>query len=220
VLTTTLRDILKYNPCGREPGSNIGWDKLLNHIGVNYGWDNCLPLTMILESNGISDCLWAFRSLNKKDLDRAKMIAVKFAVFCPERVLPIFEDKYPQNKSPREAIEFAKKWIKKGFKKNINAAAYTAVAYTAAYAAYAAYAAAAYAAYAFAVDAATYAVAYATTDATDVAAAADDATDVAAAADAAATDAAAAAAAAADDAAAKKNEVKIQTQKLKQLLEG
>ena len=63
---------------------------------------------------------------------------VKFAILCAKAVLHIFEDKFPSDTRPREAIEAAESWLK-------GAATY---AHTAAYAAHAAADDAADAAYA------------------------------------------------------------------------
>ena len=105
----------------------------------------------------------------------SKKQRVEWAVYCAEKVLHIFEEKYPSDDRPRKAIEAAKEYLKTG---TADAAAYDAAdaAYAAAYdAADAAYAAAAYAA-AYAADAAAYAAdaAYAAAayDAADAAAAA------------------------------------------------
>jgi hypothetical protein len=104
--------------------------------------------------------------------------SVLWAAACAKRVLTIYEDKYPGDKRPREAIAAAVKWAKNPTEKNraayanaanaaandANAAAANAAAANAAYAAYAA----AYAAYAaanaaanaaYAVDANAYAAA-------------------------------------------------------------
>ena len=94
---------------------------------------------------------------------------IKYAVFAAKKVLHIYEEKYPDNKHPRDAIEAAEKYIKKPTQKNARAAyaaadavaadtAYAAAAYTV----YFVYAAAAYTAYA-AADAAAEAAAYAAT---------------------------------------------------------
>ena len=56
---------------------------------------------------------------------------VQYAVFAAEQVIDLFEQKYPDDKRPREAIEAAKKCIDDPSEKNKVAAA----AYTAAYAA-------------------------------------------------------------------------------------
>jgi len=98
----------------------------------------------------------------------------KLAIFSAKSVLHIFEEKYPEDKRPREAIEAAQDYLDGKIskeellvKKRAAAAAYAAAdayaAYAAAYAASAAYAAAdAYAAYAaayaaYAADASAYA---------------------------------------------------------------
>ena len=38
-------------------------------------------------------------------------MSVKLAIFAAELVIKNFEDKYPNDKRPREAIEAAKKWL-------------------------------------------------------------------------------------------------------------
>ena len=90
-------------------------------------------------------------------------VQIKFAILCAKAVLHIFEDKFPSDTRPREAIEAAESWLK-GAAYAADAAA-DAAAYAAANAARAAAAAAAYAdadaayaAYAaYAADAAAYA---------------------------------------------------------------
>ena len=94
-----------------------------------------------------------------------KVTAVKIAVVCAEHVIPIFENKYPNDKRPRLAIEAALDWIKNPTGKNkLAAAAYAAAAASAAaYAATNAATAASAAAYAAAYTAAASAAATATT---------------------------------------------------------
>ena len=60
------------------------------------------------------------RCLNKKQ-------KIQYAVFAARQVLDIFEKEYPDNKSPRKAIEAAEKCIEHNTKKN-RAAAYAAAA--------------------------------------------------------------------------------------------
>ena len=83
-----------------------------------------------------------------KDEETRKRVYIRFAILCAEAVLPIWNEKYPEDARPRNAIEAAKKYLKTG---KIDAASAAAADYaaanTAAYAANAAYAAdAAYAA--------------------------------------------------------------------------
>ena len=47
----------------------------------------------------------------------SKTIKVKYAVYAAKQVLKIFEDKYPDDKRPREAIEAAEAYIKTHAKK-------------------------------------------------------------------------------------------------------
>jgi len=114
---------------------------------------------------------------------------VKYAVYAARQVLKLFEDKYKDDKRPREAIEAAERWTRNPSEKNRNAAdAASAAAYNAADAAANADAdAAANAAYAAAnadADAAYAAYAYAAASAASAANAAANAAAYAAYADA------------------------------------
>lgn len=51
--TTTLNEIKKHNPC------KTGWHELLVHLGKRQADDEPLSFTTILESNGLSDAIWA-----------------------------------------------------------------------------------------------------------------------------------------------------------------
>jgi hypothetical protein len=97
-------------------------------------------------------------------------IAVRWAAECAQQVLNHYEDRYPDDKRPREAIDAALRWAKNPTETNAaaaNAAAYAyhayAATYAAAHAAHAAYAAADAAAHAAhaAANAAANAAAYA-----------------------------------------------------------
>jgi hypothetical protein len=167
-----------------------GHDWALPHIGVGITLKKLLPLF------DRSD--WMLWTLRKADaMDKAGY--VQAAILCAEEVLHIYENRYPEDMRPRDAIKAAIAYVKEPTEVNRKAAAadayaaaddaaYAAAAYAAAAAAYAAdaYAADAYAADAYAADAAAYAAA---ADAYADAAAAE-------AADAEAADAAYAAAAA------------------------
>jgi hypothetical protein len=158
-----------------------------------------------------------------------QIIAVQWAAECARRVLKHYEDRYPEDKRPREAIQAALKWAKDPTEANRNAAA------DAAYAAYAAAASAsADAAASASADASADAAASASADAyADAAAYAADAADAAAtaaayayayaatyaayAAYAAASDAASASAAASD---AREKEREWQSDRLLELLDA
>ena len=144
--------------------------------------------------------IWLLRKSG--NLDKPK--AVELAIACARHVLKIFEQKYPDNKRPRKAIEAALEWLKNPTENNRESAS--------------AYAAAANAAYAYAADAA------ATNAAAAAAAAAADAAYAAAAYAAAYAASAASAAAAATYAdaayadAAKLKERKWQADKIREIV--
>ncbi|MCC6194590.1 MAG: hypothetical protein IT518_09005 [Burkholderiales bacterium] len=151
-LTTNLAAIRAKSPC------RDGWATLKKHVG-DMADDAPLPLTTILDSNGIDDALWVAYCVIGEP---ARVALAPFLRECglracdhAERALPIFEAKRPGDDRPRKAIEAARGCIA-GTKTRQQAraaaadAAYAAAAAAAAYAAYAAADAAdaAYAAYA------------------------------------------------------------------------
>ena len=154
-----------------------------------------IPLTDILDVLGLMDCLWVMGNACNGD---TKIILVKFAIACANRVLIHYEKQYPNDNRPRKAIAAAQNYLLHPNQKSAAAAA--AAADTAARSA------AAHTAAYFAADAA--AAAATTTTAAHTAAHA---------AHAAAAHTAAAAYFSADIAAAEHN---WQTAKLKELLEG
>ena len=96
-LTTTLNEIKEDSPC------DYGWNILLKHLGENFDHDHEINLLTILKSNGVQDCLWAFRT-TKQD---SKPVVVRISIEYARLVLRIFEDEYPDDKRPRHAIESA-----------------------------------------------------------------------------------------------------------------
>ena len=99
------------------------------------------------------------RILNRRQL-------VEYAIFAAEQVLPVFEEKYPNDKRAREAIDAARRVLEDDTPKNRAA---DVAAYAAAHAARAAAHAARAAAYAADAADAAYAAAY-SADAADAAA--------------------------------------------------
>lgn len=60
-------------------------------------------------------------SLNQKDALLAEIvhntehkILAKWAIDCAERVMPYFEDDYPDDPRPRNAIQTLREWLKTG----------------------------------------------------------------------------------------------------------
>ena len=102
MITTTLKAIKAHGPCKE------GWLKLVKALGGvrKYGLTTPLPLLTILESNGLSDALWALRAVQGNDKE-VWLLSCDFA----EHALRYFEDKYPDDKRPRIAIEVARRFI-------------------------------------------------------------------------------------------------------------
>ena len=98
MITTTLAEIRAHKPCAS------GWRTLATALGSDYGDTTPLPLARIVDTNGIADALWALVRV----CPDGKRIAVEFAADCAERVLPIWEARYPDDDRPRKAIEAAR----------------------------------------------------------------------------------------------------------------
>ncbi len=91
MLTTTLIEIEAKNPC------TSGWKKLLQGLSKEEADDEPLTIKTILEINGIKDAVWALCVFDYKD-------TCLFNADVAESVLPLFEEKYPNDDRPRKAI--------------------------------------------------------------------------------------------------------------------
>jgi len=96
-MKTTLNRIKEYSPCPE------GWSKLLTYLNKTEADDEPLDLLTILESNGVEDCLWAFKCTDNHNIIY-RHIAADFA----ESVLHIYESDYPNDNRPRLAIQAAR----------------------------------------------------------------------------------------------------------------
>ena len=81
MITTTLNKIRKHLPCKE------GWEQLLANLGKTKADDEPLPLTTILDSNGLDDCLWALRTVPDHD-----SLWRKYAVWCTRQVEHLITD--------------------------------------------------------------------------------------------------------------------------------
>ena len=71
-MNTTLNQIKQHSPCSE------GWGKLLAFLNKTEADDEELSLLTILESNGLSDAIWALRSVENKDRE-IRLMACDFA---------------------------------------------------------------------------------------------------------------------------------------------
>ena len=124
-ITTTFAALRKADAC------KDGYRKLADHLGGvrKYGSDTPIPVSTILDSNGLSDTLWVLRNAASGDV---KPVVVQWAIDCAERVLHL----YTADDRPRKAIEAARAWLANPCDETRSAAARTAcAAYAVAYAA-------------------------------------------------------------------------------------
>jgi hypothetical protein len=73
-----------------------------------YGRDDPIPLSKVLEVNGLEDALWCLDATTTPD--KAAKLARLFACNCAERALPVFERQCPGGQSPRQAVETARRY--------------------------------------------------------------------------------------------------------------
>ena len=103
MLWTTFNKLHEFNAC------TSGYQKLARSLGgVNkYGKDTPISLDKIIESNGLQDTIWSLRATTES----SEYLQIEFACRCAEHVLHFYEDKYPDDKRPRLAIEAARQCI-------------------------------------------------------------------------------------------------------------
>ena len=81
MITTTLRQIRQHEPCKE------GWRTLLTFLGKTEADDEPLPLTAILQSNGLDDALWCLRTVTGHDKE-----IIRFALACAQEVKHLMTD--------------------------------------------------------------------------------------------------------------------------------
>ena len=147
MITVNNKTIKDLKPCAER------YKNWLEHYQY---WSGSFADFLDLDKISYEDKVWVSKKLLSIDE------LTKWSILCAESVLPIFEARYPDDKRPRECVEYLKSGGTDTVKlTDLRCNAYAAKANAAdadaaaAYVAYAAYAAATYAAYA----AATYAVA-------------------------------------------------------------
>jgi len=111
----TLNQLKKWVDCTE------GYKKVLNHVGLDYDKDKPINLSVILTSNDIDDTFWCVGNMTlTPDQERDfRFLACGYA----ERVLPIFEKKYPEDSRPKDCIEVAKRYaVGEATKEDLDAA--------------------------------------------------------------------------------------------------
>ena len=101
-MKTTLGEIWSHNPCGKEKGSNQGWDKLTTYLGTS-DLDTQVSFEQILKSNGILNAVWALRVLDYRD-------QCLFIADVSESVLHMVEARFPGDTQTRKYIDGIRRW--------------------------------------------------------------------------------------------------------------
>jgi len=106
MLTTTFNLLRKAGACTSR------YRVLARHLGgvQHYGATTPIPLSTILDSNGLDDALWCLQCCQDKETAGvfARLLVADFAW----HVLHIFEEKYPNDKRPRQAIDAARQYAR------------------------------------------------------------------------------------------------------------
>jgi len=100
VLPATLRAIRK------KKAFQVDWQKMLDGLDIDTEIKTPLPLLKILETNGIVDTIRVLRAVDKKYRNAVRL----FACHCARKVLPIYENEFPNEERPRKAIEAAERY--------------------------------------------------------------------------------------------------------------
>jgi hypothetical protein len=95
LLTTTLRKLRDAHACTSR------YTFLREALGAKYGDTKPINLLHILETNGLSDALWAMQATVQNHDTVARLMAADFAA----RILPIWRKKYPKDDRPAKAIK-------------------------------------------------------------------------------------------------------------------
>ena len=103
-LHTTLRLLRKHSAC--KPG----YETLTAALGPDWGDNDPITLERIVETNGLQDAIWALCAVPKSQAKYRDRLARLFAVWCARQVLHIYEESYPDDKRPRNAIDTAERF--------------------------------------------------------------------------------------------------------------
>jgi hypothetical protein len=107
-MDTTLALLKKHEACSG------GYEHLATALGGedHYGRETPIPLSRILETNGLDHTLWALRAVLPEQSQARDRVARMFAADVAEHVLFHFERDEPGDARPREAIDAARAYVR------------------------------------------------------------------------------------------------------------
>jgi len=102
MLHTTFRKAWEAGACSSK------YNKMAKALGgvKEYGRDTPVPLDKVLDICGLDAALWCLCCVIEPADKEIRLLACDFA----EHTLSIFEEKYPDDKRPRQAIEISRKF--------------------------------------------------------------------------------------------------------------
>jgi hypothetical protein len=95
--------------CRAKDACPEGFKKLKKSLGKGHSDTELIPLTHVLESNGLLDTLWVLRAT----VEDSSYVAREFAIFCDRQVLSIYEDAYPDDSRVRDCIDATERYNNK-----------------------------------------------------------------------------------------------------------
>ena len=108
MLHTTFKLLKQANAC--EPNYR-DFAKALGGV-KSYGEDAPIPLTKVLEINGLDDAHWALRCVLPEEEGKRDRLSRLLTADYAEHVLHLFEAKFPNDNRPRVVIETARRFAR------------------------------------------------------------------------------------------------------------
>ena len=102
MLYTTLKLLRKANACTEGMGT-LTASLPSTPSGSKWSENKRIPLSHILESNGLNHAIWAMQATTVNSKQEIAQLAIKFA----SESLSNFEKQFPKDERPRQAIEAA-----------------------------------------------------------------------------------------------------------------
>ena len=113
-LTTTLNLLRLHGACGQAVGSGYGYDLLRAALGRDWPKDKPIPLSRILETNGLDDTLWCFRATPSEQAVEhdllLRLLVADFAEGQDGGVLALYGSAYPGDARVRDCIRTSRRF--------------------------------------------------------------------------------------------------------------
>ena len=92
--------------CKEKEACTVGFKILKKSLPKNHSDDDLIPLTHIIKSNGLDDCLWALRAT----IEDNEYLSRSFAIWCARQSLQYWQAAYPDDNRVRDCIDTAERF--------------------------------------------------------------------------------------------------------------